>query len=87
MASMARTSGFSMLDMSTLTEPSMLMIMCLMFIGGSPASTSGGIKTTTIAVIFAAIWSLVRGREDVVIFKEKNRDGSIDDYKTISKVK
>ena len=69
MASMARTSGFSMLDMSTLTEPSMLMIMCLMFIGGSPASTSGGIKTTTIAVIFAAIWSLVRGREDVVIFK------------------
>ena len=43
--------------------------MFLMFIGGSPASTGGGIKTTTIAVIFAAIWSLIRGREDVVIFE------------------
>ena len=69
MASMARTSGFSMLDINSLTEPSLLFIMFLMFIGGSPASTGGGIKTTTIAVIFAAIWSLIRGREDVVIFK------------------
>lgn len=69
MASMARTSGFSMLDISSLTEPSLLFIMCLMFIGGSPASTGGGIKTTTIAVIFVAIWSLIRGREDVIIFK------------------
>ena len=69
MASMARTSGFSMLDIGSLTEPSLLLIMFLMFIGGSPASTGGGIKTTTIAVIFAAIWSLIRGREDVVIFE------------------
>ena len=61
MASMARTSGFSMLDIGSLTEPSLLLIMFLMFIGG--------IKTTTIAVIFAAIWSLIRGREDVVIFE------------------
>ena len=69
MASMSRTSGFSMLDMNALTEPTLLFIMFLMFIGGSPASTGGGIKTTTIAVIFAAIWSLIRGREDVVIFE------------------
>ena len=69
MASMSRTSGFSMLDMNALTEPTLLLIMFLMFIGGSPASTGGGIKTTTIAVIFAAIWSLIRGREDVVIFE------------------
>ena len=69
MASMARTSGFSMVDINTLSEPTLLLIMFLMFIGGSPASTGGGIKTTTIAVIFAAIWSLIRGREDVVIFK------------------
>ncbi|WP_419516433.1 TrkH family potassium uptake protein [Megamonas funiformis] len=69
MASMSRTSGFSMLDIGSLTEPSLLLIMFLMFIGGSPASTGGGIKTTTIAVIFAAIWSLIRGREDVVIFE------------------
>lgn len=69
MASMSRSSGFSMLDMNALTEPTLLFIMFLMFIGGSPASTGGGIKTTTIAVIFAAIWSLIRGREDVVIFE------------------
>ena len=69
LASMSRTSGFSMLDMNSLTEPTLLFIMFLMFIGGSPASTGGGIKTTTLAVIFAAIWSLIRGRDDVVIFE------------------
>ncbi len=69
MASMVRTAGFSMVDITSMTEPSMLLIMMLMFIGGSPASTGGGIKTTTIAVIFAAIWSLIRGREDAVMFQ------------------
>lgn len=69
MASMARTSGFCMLDMQYLHEPTLLLIMCLMFIGGSPASTGGGIKTTTIAVIFAAVWSLIRARDNVVIFQ------------------
>ncbi len=68
-ASMVRTAGFSMFDIDSFTEPTLLLFMFWMFIGGSPASTGGGIKTTTIAVIFAAIWSLVRGRDDVVIFK------------------
>lgn len=62
MASMARTSGFSMLDIGSLTEPSLLLIMFLMFIGGSPASTGGGIKTTTIAVILQLF-----GRSFVVV--------------------
>lgn len=68
-ASMVRTSGFSVFDMGSFGEPTLMLFMFLMFVGGSPASTGGGIKTTTIAVIFAAIWSLIRGRDDVVIFK------------------
>lgn len=69
MTAACRTAGFSMFSIDSLSEPTLLLVMFLMFIGGSPASTGGGIKTTTIAVIFAAIWSLIRGREDVVIFE------------------
>ncbi len=68
-ASMVRTSGFAVFNMDSFSEPSLMLFMFLMFVGGSPASTGGGIKTTTIAVIFAAIWSLIRGRDDVVIFQ------------------
>ena len=64
----ARTAGFAMFDNGLLTESSLLMLILLMFIGASPASTGGGIKTSTFAIIVASIWSLIRGREDVVLF-------------------
>ncbi|HEY0134136.1 MAG TPA: potassium transporter TrkG, partial [Nannocystis sp.] len=58
-----RTSGFNTVDLVVLKD-STLMIMCvLMFIGGSPASTAGGIKTTTAAVVFATLRAELRGRE------------------------
>jgi trk system potassium uptake protein TrkH len=58
-----RTSGFNTVDLAVLKDAT-LMIMCvLMFIGGSPASTAGGIKTTTAAVVFATLRAELRGRE------------------------
>ena len=42
-----------------------------MFIGASPGSTGGGIKTTTFATLLGAVWSQIRGKEDVIFFKKR----------------
>lgn len=55
-----RTAGFNSIDQGALTESSRFLTILLMFIGGSPASTAGGVKTTTIAVIFLATAAFVR---------------------------
>jgi trk system potassium uptake protein TrkH len=63
-----RTAGFTTLPLTTLTDFSLLIMMILMFIGGASGSTAGGIKTTTIAVIFATIISYVRNLQDPELF-------------------
>ena len=63
-----RTAGFNTLDYSTLSEPTLLVTMLLMFVGGSPASTAGGIKTVTFFVLVASAWSMVRGRGELTLF-------------------
>ena len=45
--------------------------MCLMFIGGGAGSTAGGIKTTTIAVLFMTVMAFAKGKKEVVIFKKR----------------
>ncbi len=70
-AVMPRTAGFNTLDLSTLLPSSQLLIVVLMFIGGSPGSTAGGIKTTTIALLLAAVYSQVVGRKDTEIMKHR----------------
>jgi trk system potassium uptake protein TrkH len=59
----ARTGGFSTVDIATLGSAALMVTMALMFIGGSPGSTAGGVKTTTAAVLFAALRGELRGRE------------------------
>ena len=49
----------------------MFFLILLMFVGASPCSTGSGIKTTTLAVMVIAIWTLVRGRRDAVLFGRK----------------
>lgn len=49
-----RTAGFNTVDISTLSKPSLLLMMLLMFIGAGSASTGGGIKLTTFLIIFLA---------------------------------
>ncbi|MGR3311388.1 MAG: TrkH family potassium uptake protein [Candidatus Brocadiales bacterium] len=62
-----RTAGFSTVDIGSLTAPSYLLLMFLMFIGGSPGSTAGGIKIVTAGVIVAALYAMLRGKDDVEI--------------------
>jgi potassium uptake TrkH family protein len=62
-----RTAGFNSLDVSAMEEPSLLLTTALMFIGAGPASTSGGIKITTFALLAWVLWSELRGDADVNI--------------------
>ncbi len=64
-----RTAGFSTVDYSAMTKPSMLLTMFLMFIGASPGSTGGGIKTCTFIIIIMTSWAMIRGSQNVTIFK------------------
>jgi potassium uptake TrkH family protein len=59
-----RTAGFNTVDIGAMREPTLLFVTALMFIGAGPASTSGGIKVTTFAMLAAVLWSEVRGRPD-----------------------
>lgn len=63
-----RTAGFSTVDFSTLSRSTLLVSMALMLIGGCPAGTAGGIKTTTAAVIFIAVRAMLRGRPQLEVF-------------------
>ncbi|WP_293396742.1 TrkH family potassium uptake protein [Peptoclostridium sp.] len=64
-----RTAGFNTIDLAAMTDSSKFLTIILMFIGGSPASTAGGIKTSTFALLVIAIITLIKGREHVEIYK------------------
>jgi trk system potassium uptake protein len=66
-----RTAGFNTVDIGGMNEPTLLVITTLMFIGAGPASTSGGIKVTTFAVLGYVLWSEVRGKADVNVFRRR----------------
>lgn len=63
-----RTAGFATISQAGLTEATGLVCCILMFIGGSPSGTAGGIKTTTVAVLVAAVHSIIRSRRDTEMF-------------------
>jgi len=60
-----RTAGFNTVDISAMNPATLFGFMVLMFIGGSPGSTAGGIKTTTAALVFLALIAAVRGRRRI----------------------
>ncbi len=64
-----RTAGANTLDFAALRQATLFFIIILMFIGASPGSTGGGIKTTTFATLIGAAISMIRGREDIVFFR------------------
>ena len=68
---MPRTAGFNAIDIAALREPSRLLTEILMFIGGGSASTAGGIKVTTFALLGWVIWAEVRGEPDVTVFERR----------------
>ncbi len=62
-----RTAGFSVVDCRHLANSTTFFLAFLMFIGASPGSTGGGIKTTTFGALLAAAWSVVQGKDEVEI--------------------
>lgn len=66
-----RTAGFIGLDNSELSSGGKLLTMLLMFIGGAPGSTAGGVKISTVAVAIVAIVCYIRGRADVNLFDRR----------------
>lgn len=66
-----RTAGFNTLPIGEMTTPSLLLILLLMFIGAGSASTGSGIKVTTFMVVLLATVSVLRGKNETVIFKRQ----------------
>lgn len=73
----ARTAGFNTVDITSLSGSSVFLLMALMIIGGSPGSTSGGIKTTTFATLVMTSFAVVRGRDSLWAFKRHLEDDII----------
>jgi trk system potassium uptake protein len=67
-----RTAGFNTVDTGALHETTWLFTSALMFIGGGSASTAGGIKVTTFALIAFVIWSETRGDHEVMLFNRRS---------------
>jgi trk system potassium uptake protein TrkH len=63
-----RTAGFNSVDLTATTAPTWTLMLFCMFVGGSPGSTAGGIKTTTLAVLALAAGAAIRGRESAIAF-------------------
>lgn len=76
-AATPRTAGFNVVDTSSLSFSTLMLIFLLMWIGASPASTGGGIKTSTFAIATLNFWSLARGKNRVEIFRRELSDLSI----------
>ncbi|MDM5249314.1 MULTISPECIES: TrkH family potassium uptake protein [unclassified Lysinibacillus] len=66
-----RTAGSNTLPIADLTQSTLFLIILLMFIGAGSGSTAGGIKITTFALLVATMWSQIRGKEDVVLFRRR----------------
>jgi trk system potassium uptake protein TrkH len=64
-----RTAGANTLDLVGLRQATQFFLIILMFIGASPGSTGGGIKTTTFAILIGAMIAMIRGKEDIVFFR------------------
>ncbi len=69
----ARTAGFNTINVSEMSASSRFILILLMFIGGSPGSTAGGIKTVTLAVVIMTVIAALRKRQEVEMFKRSVR--------------
>ena len=79
-----RTAGFNTVELTDLSEAGQFITIALMLIGGSPGSTAGGLKTTTIAVLFTTAISTFRRRENANIFGRRIDDDVVKNAMTIS---
>lgn len=66
-----RTAGFASIDLSQMRYASKFLYIILMFIGGSPGGTAGGMKTVTISIIFLSVFSVIKGRQSITAFNRR----------------
>ena len=78
-----RTAGFNTANLSAMSSASQAVMIVLMLIGGSPGSTAGGVKTTTIAVLFANAFAVFRRKNDPQLFGRRIECGAIKNAITI----
>jgi len=76
-ATTPRTAGFNTIDTTALAFPTLMMVFFLMWIGASPQSTGGGIKTSTFAIATLNIFSLAKGKSRIEIFRREIAEISI----------
>jgi trk system potassium uptake protein TrkH len=69
----ARTAGFNTVNIKEMSDSSRFVLILLMFVGGSPGSTAGGIKTVTLAVVIMTVFAALRKRQEVEMFKRSVR--------------
>ena len=72
-----RTAGFNTIDLNILSNPTLFVFLILMFIGASPASCGGGIKTTTFAIILAHIRAMFHTQDETNIFSRRVPDAAV----------
>ncbi len=76
-AATPRTAGFNSVDTGALNFSTLMLLFLLMWIGASPASTGGGIKTSTIAIATLNFFSLARGKNRIEVYKREISDSSL----------
>ncbi len=72
-----RTAGFQTVAQENFTESSTLLALILMFIGGSPSGTAGGVKTVTVIIVILSMLAAVRGTDEVRAFQRKISDNYV----------
>jgi len=73
----SRTSGFTTMDLGVARDATLYFLLLLMAIGGSPGSMSGGIKTTTVAIVGLTIWTILRRQVEVEVFHRRIPQDSV----------
>ncbi|MFW5787536.1 MAG: TrkH family potassium uptake protein [Halanaerobiales bacterium] len=66
-----RTAGFNTLPTGALKSSTLFFVIIFMFIGASPGSTGGGIKTTTFGVLLITVWNQIRGKDDIEVYNRR----------------
>lgn len=72
-----RTAGFNTADLTTISDAGILCMIFLMLIGGSPSSTAGGLKTTTLAMLIASLVSVLKKRKSITCFQRRINDNAL----------
>ena len=78
-----RTAGFNTADLTMMTKDGLGIVIALMLVGGSPGSTAGGMKTTTLAVLIANTLACFRRKEDAQMFGRRIENSTVKDAATI----